>query len=218
MRENQSTTMVISWIRCFGKERKLQPRTQACSRYPNDQRRLGTERDRRTWQVTSHPKSPRTTGNEAEKWRNSCRTQNQTWYLLFYHTRNTLINVIKEDWSKLPCYAYSLLIFTPKCPLFIATMLMNSWGGVLRLFRVTVSALTSQMVMKSSLQVGHCSNLKVIRTLLEFSEASNHQVRATKSPQCELCVLRTQAQNEPRQQRQSSFTYRRTRIRGRLMT
>ena len=47
MRENQSTTMVISWIRCFGKERKLQPRIQACSRYPNDQRRLGTERDRR---------------------------------------------------------------------------------------------------------------------------------------------------------------------------
>ena len=127
MRENQSTTMVISWIRCFGKERILQPRTQACSRYPNDQRRLGTERDRRTWQVTSHPKSPRTTGNEAEKWRNRCRTQNQTWYLLFYHTGNTLINVIKKDWSKLPCYAYSLLIFTPKCPLFIATMLMG-WG------------------------------------------------------------------------------------------
>ena len=62
--------------------------------------------------------------------------------------------------------------------------------------------------MKSSLQVGHCSNLKVIRTLLEFSEASNHQETATKSPQCELCVLRTQAQNELRQQRQPSFTYR----------
>ena len=45
------------------------PRTQACSRYPSDQRRLGTERDsefsRQAWQVTSHPKSPRTTGNEA---------------------------------------------------------------------------------------------------------------------------------------------------------
>ena len=176
--------MVISfsWIRCFGKERKLQPRTQACSRYPNDQRRLGTERDRRTWQVTSHPKSPRTTGNEAEKWRNSCRTQNQTWYLLFYHTGNTLINVIKEDWSKLPCYAYSLLIFTPKCPLFIATMLMNSWGGVLRLFRVTVSALTSQMVMKSSLQVGHCSNLNLfvlylnlVRPLIIKKQLQNHR-------------------------------------------
>ena len=25
----------------------VQPRTQACSRYPSDQRRLGTERDRR---------------------------------------------------------------------------------------------------------------------------------------------------------------------------
>ena len=48
----------------------LQPRTQACSRYPSGQRRLGTERDslgefsRQAWQVTSHPKSPRTTGNE----------------------------------------------------------------------------------------------------------------------------------------------------------
>ena len=48
-----------------------QPRTQACSRYPSGQRRLGTERDslgefsRQAWQVTSHPKSPRTTGNEA---------------------------------------------------------------------------------------------------------------------------------------------------------
>ena len=50
----------------------VQPRTQTCSRYPSDQRRLGTERDsvlgefsRQAWQVTSHPKSPRTTGNEA---------------------------------------------------------------------------------------------------------------------------------------------------------
>ena len=50
----------------------VQPRTQACSRYLSDQRRLGTERDsvlgefsRQAWQVTSHPKSPRTTGNEA---------------------------------------------------------------------------------------------------------------------------------------------------------
>ena len=50
----------------------FQPRTQACSRYPSDQRRLGTERDsvlgefsRQAWQVTSHQKSPRTTGNEA---------------------------------------------------------------------------------------------------------------------------------------------------------
>ena len=44
-----------------------QPRTQACSRYPSGQRRLGTEREfsRQAWQVTSHPKSPRTTGNEA---------------------------------------------------------------------------------------------------------------------------------------------------------
>ena len=47
MRENQSMTVVISWIRCFGQESKLQPGAQACSRYPNDQRRLGTERDRR---------------------------------------------------------------------------------------------------------------------------------------------------------------------------
>ena len=50
-----------------------QPRTQDCSRYPSDQRRLGTERDRQIFptsltgdvNVTSHPKSPRTTGNEA---------------------------------------------------------------------------------------------------------------------------------------------------------
>ena len=46
-----------------------QPRPQACLRYPSDQRRLGTERysefSRQAWQVTSHPKSPRTTGNEA---------------------------------------------------------------------------------------------------------------------------------------------------------
>ena len=48
-----------------------QPRTQASSRYPSYQRRLGTEGDsilgefsRQVWQVTSHPKSPRTTGNE----------------------------------------------------------------------------------------------------------------------------------------------------------
>ena len=49
-----------------------QPRTQAYSRYPSDQRRLGTERDsvlgefsRQVSQVTSYPKSSRTTGNEA---------------------------------------------------------------------------------------------------------------------------------------------------------
>ena len=43
-----------------------QPRTQDCSRYPSDQRRFGTERDRQIFRaVTSHPKSPRTTGNEA---------------------------------------------------------------------------------------------------------------------------------------------------------
>ena len=44
-----------------------QPRTQACSRYPSGQRRLGTEREfsRQARQVTSHPKSPRTTGDEA---------------------------------------------------------------------------------------------------------------------------------------------------------
>ena len=48
------------------------PRTQASSRYPSYQRRLGTECDsvlgelsRQAWQVTSYPKSPRTTGNEA---------------------------------------------------------------------------------------------------------------------------------------------------------
>ena len=52
--------------------RSAQPRTQACSRYPRDQRRLGTvlaEFSRQAWQVTSavtsHPKSPRTTGKEA---------------------------------------------------------------------------------------------------------------------------------------------------------
>ena len=58
---------------CFvhwGKKGALpQPRTQASSRYPSYQRRLGTKCDselsRQAWQVTSHPKSPRTTGNEA---------------------------------------------------------------------------------------------------------------------------------------------------------
>ena len=48
----------------------IQPRTQASSRYPSNKVRLGTERDiefsRQAWQVTSHPKSPRTTKNEAD--------------------------------------------------------------------------------------------------------------------------------------------------------
>ena len=53
---------------------KSQLRTQASSRYPSYQRRLGTERDseffwgefsRQAWQVTSHRKSLRTTGYEA---------------------------------------------------------------------------------------------------------------------------------------------------------
>ena len=30
----------------------VQPRTQACSRYPSDQRRLGTERDRRIFRTS----------------------------------------------------------------------------------------------------------------------------------------------------------------------
>ena len=47
-----------------------QPRTQASSRYPSYQRRLGAEYDSakawQAWQVTSHPKSPRKAGDEAE--------------------------------------------------------------------------------------------------------------------------------------------------------
>ena len=46
-----------------------QPRTQASSRHLSYQRRLGTERESefslQASQVTSQPKSPRTTGNEA---------------------------------------------------------------------------------------------------------------------------------------------------------
>ena len=44
---------------------KWQLPSPASSRYPSYQRRLGTEFSRLAWQVTSHPKSPRTTGNEA---------------------------------------------------------------------------------------------------------------------------------------------------------
>ena len=48
----------------------------ASSCYPSYQRRLGTECDsaslgelsRQAWQVTSHPKSPKTTWNEAARW------------------------------------------------------------------------------------------------------------------------------------------------------
>ena len=46
---------------------KPQSRIQAGSLYPSDQGRLGTEFFRQAWQVTSHPKSPRMTGNEAAK-------------------------------------------------------------------------------------------------------------------------------------------------------
>ena len=44
-----------------------QPRTQASSRYPSYKRRLGTESEfsLQASLVTSHPKSPRTTGNKA---------------------------------------------------------------------------------------------------------------------------------------------------------
>ena len=44
---------------------KPQSRIQAGSLYPSDQGRLGTEFFRQAWQVTSHPKSPWTTGNKA---------------------------------------------------------------------------------------------------------------------------------------------------------
>ena len=62
---------LFQWVAC---EQQTQPRTQACSRYPSDQRRFGTKRvlgefslifSLQVWQVMSHPKSPRTTGNEA---------------------------------------------------------------------------------------------------------------------------------------------------------
>ena len=62
------------WLWCLVMSvRKLsesQPRTQASSRCPSYQRRFGTEYDSgkvwQAWQVTSHPKSPRTAGDEAE--------------------------------------------------------------------------------------------------------------------------------------------------------
>ena len=48
-----------------------QPRPQASARYPCVRRKLGTKRhldnfSRQAWRVTSHPKLPRTTGNQAE--------------------------------------------------------------------------------------------------------------------------------------------------------
>ena len=46
---------------------KIQPRTQACSRYPSDQWRLGISANVPTSLLTSHPKSPRTTGTEARQ-------------------------------------------------------------------------------------------------------------------------------------------------------
>ena len=46
---------------------KIQPRTQACSRYPSDQWRLGISANFPTSLLTSHPKSPRTTGTEARQ-------------------------------------------------------------------------------------------------------------------------------------------------------
>ena len=53
--------------------RLTRPCTQASSRYPSYQKRLGTECDiefsRQAWQVTSHPESPRTTGNEVGRTR-----------------------------------------------------------------------------------------------------------------------------------------------------
>ena len=48
-----------------------QPHTQTSSRYSSYRRRLGTkcnsEFSQQAWQVTSHPKSPRTTRNEAAR-------------------------------------------------------------------------------------------------------------------------------------------------------
>ena len=69
-RVTQAVVSKRSRVRTYWYE-KEQPRTQASSRYPSYQRRLGTECDgelsRQAWQATSHPKSPRTTGNEAGK-------------------------------------------------------------------------------------------------------------------------------------------------------
>ena len=56
-----------------------QPRTQACSRYPSDQR---SEFSRQAWQVTSHPKSPRTTGKMAEKSSFLCSIVSLFYYIL----------------------------------------------------------------------------------------------------------------------------------------
>ena len=57
-------TSPLYYLRAWHRLPQSQPRSQASSRYPSYQRRLGTERDRLAWQVTPHPKSPRTTGDE----------------------------------------------------------------------------------------------------------------------------------------------------------
>ena len=57
-------TSPLYYLRAWHRLPQSQPRTQASSRYPSYQKRLGTERDRLAWQVTPHPKSPRTTGDE----------------------------------------------------------------------------------------------------------------------------------------------------------
>ena len=59
----------ISWPFCFFFVTRNQPGSQANWRYSSERRRLRTERkfSWQAFQVTSHPKSPRTTANVAQK-------------------------------------------------------------------------------------------------------------------------------------------------------
>ena len=78
--------------------------TQASSRYPSYQRRLGTECEfsRQAWQVTSHPKSPRTTWNEAGTTR------------LLQQPKKVLTQIIRPHPFQLPwqfiCFLFTALV------------------------------------------------------------------------------------------------------------
>ena len=92
---NSSASCCCQLWACLHGGEGSQPRTQGCSRYPSDQRRRG-EFSRQAWQVTSavtsHPKSPRTTGNEAggtpDRWGNVRRVT-----LLLCITKRDQINM-----------------------------------------------------------------------------------------------------------------------------
>ena len=61
--------LAISWPFCFFFVTRNQSGSQANWRYSSERRRLRTERkfSWQAFQVTSHPKSPKTTANEAQK-------------------------------------------------------------------------------------------------------------------------------------------------------